>query len=116
MQFAILAMALVLSACGGAPGPDERATLIDEVRIATFRFRPQVIEVQTGTAVRWSNQDRILHTATAGTPEAPSGAFDVRMDGAGTSGEVTFDEPGTYPYFCARHPHMRGEVRVAPNA
>ncbi|MGH9168097.1 MAG: plastocyanin/azurin family copper-binding protein [Acidimicrobiia bacterium] len=38
------------------------------------------------------------------------------MDGAGTSGEVTFDEPGTYPYFCARHPHMRGEVRVAPNA
>jgi plastocyanin len=36
-----------------------------------------------------------------------SGALDT--DG---SFSYTFDKPGTYPYFCAIHPHMTGTVIV----
>jgi plastocyanin len=28
------------------------------------------------------------------------------------SGSATFTAPGVYPYFCARHQSMRGEVVV----
>ena len=40
------------------------------------------------------------------------GAVEVK---AGTTTTVKFDEPGVYPYFCDRHPSMRGEIRVRPS-
>ena len=35
------------------------------------------------------------------------------LDGVLTrTATVHFKEPGVYPYFCERHPSMRGEIRV----
>jgi plastocyanin len=31
---------------------------------------------------------------------------------SGATFEFTFDEPGTYPYFCSIHPSMTGTVEV----
>jgi plastocyanin len=39
------------------------------------------------------------------------GALEVRA-GKGMSGGTVFAERGVYPYFCARHASMRGEVVV----
>ena len=38
--------------------------------------------------------------------------FAKMLAGKGASGGATFAEPGVYPYFCAKHPSMRGEVVV----
>jgi len=82
------------------------------VLVKGFLFQPASIEVPAGTTVTWENSDQILHTATSGGPGAPSGLFDGQMDGADTSFTHSFDTPGTFVFFCSRHPHMRGEVVV----
>lgn len=80
--------------------------------IRVFQFDPGALEVRAGTRVMWTNQDDITHTVTSGMPGSPDGRFDVRLAGKGVSGSATFSDPGIYPYFCARHASMRGEVVV----
>jgi plastocyanin len=80
--------------------------------IRVFQFQPGALEVRPGTRVTWTNQDDITHTVTSGMPGSPDGRFDVLLDGKGITGSATFTAPGVYPYFCARHTSMRGEVVV----
>ena len=103
MRFAIV---LILA------GFSTAATAETPVEIRTFQFRPGHLEVTAGTTVRWTNQDDITHTVTSGTPEARDGRFAQRLEGKGTATTIEFKEPGLYPYFCERHPSMRGEIRV----
>ena len=83
------------------------------VDIQLFQFQPRAVEVKTGTTITWTNRDDIEHTVTSGDPEHRTGRFDVRLAGRGTTTTVKFSEPGVYPYFCDRHPSMRGEIRVS---
>ncbi len=83
-----------------------------EVEVRLFRFRPAGLEVHPGTRVQWTNRDDITHTITAGTPQAPQAAFRLVLEGRGVAAGGTFTERGVYPYFCERHHHMRGEIRV----
>jgi plastocyanin len=80
--------------------------------IRVFQFQPGALEVAAGTRVTWRNEDEITHTVTSGAAGSPDGRFDLQLAGKGTQGSAVFPEPGTYPYFCARHPSMRGEVTV----
>jgi plastocyanin len=80
--------------------------------IRVFQFQPSALAVRPGTRVTWTNQDDITHTVTSGAPGTPDNRFDVALDGKGTTGSAIFAERGVYPYFCARHPSMRGEVVV----
>ena len=82
------------------------------VIIADFSFEPASIETSTGAAVTWTNEDGVTHTVTAGEPGSPADAFDESLD-SGDTAEVTFDEAGTFPYFCSIHPNMTGEVVVS---
>jgi plastocyanin len=92
-------------ASGGAAAQDAAV----EVRL--FQFRPGAVDVARGARVTWTNRDEIGHTVTAGTPEAPTGRFDLKLDDKGATASVEL-APGAYPYFCRRHNAMRGEVRV----
>lgn len=86
-----------------------------EVTIDTFQFAPDPIVVDAGTTIRFTNDDRIDHTVTAGTREAPTPeVFDESLPQQGATAEVTLDEAGTYPYFCRIHtgPGMTGEIEV----
>ena len=83
-----------------------------EVAVQLFQFRPDVREVTAGTRVTFTNRDDIEHTVTSGTPEQRNDRFDVRLAGKDAQGAVAFERPGIYPYFCDRHPSMRGEIRV----
>lgn len=113
-------VALLLVACGGestssqSAGPDGRTTA---VTIENFAFQPQTSDVASRTAVTWTNEDIFGHTVTSGRPGAQTSTFDGVLgettDGRGTQFRFTFDEPGTYPYFCRFHPTMLGEVRVS---
>ena len=83
-----------------------------EVAIQLFQFRPGQLEVKAGTPVTWTNADDIVHTVTSGVPEQRDGRFVERLAGRGAAATVEFINPGVYPYFCERHPSMRGEIRV----
>jgi plastocyanin len=84
------------------------------VEARLFRFQPTRLEAKSGTEVRWTNRDDIAHTVTAGTPGSPQPAFRLVLEGRGATASATFAGPGAYPYFCERHPDMRGEIRIEP--
>ena len=109
----VVAAAAALALLIGAAGPvRSQPAALASAAVRVFQFQPGALEVRAGARVTWTNQDDITHTVTSGTPESADGRFDVRLDGKGASGSATFAAPGVYPYFCARHTSMRGEVVV----
>ena len=76
-------------------------------------FVPSIATVEVGATVTWDNTDTAAHTATAGSAtDGPSGVFDSSLIMAGSSFSHTFDEAGTFDYFCMVHPSMSGTVIV----
>lgn len=77
-------------------------------------FRPSSdIEADVGTEIIWTNNDGPSHTITSGNPsDGPDGIFDSSMLASGDSFSFTFEEPGTYDYFCMVHPWMVGTIYV----
>jgi plastocyanin len=100
------AAALGLAGLGGAAAP------APAVSVRLFRFGPGQLAITAGTPVTWTNQDDITHTVTSGTPGDPDGRFRRPLGGKGATTTLEFTDPGVYPYFCERHPSMRGEIRV----
>jgi plastocyanin len=111
---ALMLLAALLAACGAddAAVPDDGAGDAAAVTVAGSEFDPGRIEVAPGTTVTWTNEDGLPHTVTAGVPDAPDDAFDEPLAGSGGTASITFDEPGTFPYFCRIHPRMTAEVVV----
>lgn len=94
-----------------AAAPAARAT----VTIKTFQFGPDPLVVAAGTTITFVNEDKIDHTVTSGTREAPTpNVFNGVLPEQGTTFELTLDEPGTYDYFCQIHPGpgMTGVITV----
>ncbi len=114
----VLTLGVGAAACGGESGrqrPEGTASApqATSVKVALFRFQPGTLQVPAGKTVTWQNDDAIVHTVTAGAPGQPSGDFDKELPDKGASASVRFDRPGTFKYFCARHPEaMRGEITV----
>lgn len=123
----ITAFAL-LTACGesgnddaGAPNQAPAASASD-VTMQLVSFRPETVTVEAGTTVTWTQKDPGFHTVTSGTVEqggvgvtpAPDGRFDSGELATGKTFTHTFDQSGTYSYFCEIHPAtMRGVVQVS---
>jgi plastocyanin len=100
--------ALVLAASGcGAAGASGTPVATNEVTMAkSYRFSPERIEIRSGSAVTWTNDDNFTHTVKV------EGKPDVEVD-RGDSVSIRFETPGTYRYTCTLHPHdMSGEVIV----
>ena len=115
IALALLAMT-ALAACGGDDDTDTGAVVDDgtvEVTVQTFNFQPDPITVEAGTTITFRNLDKINHSVTAGTREAPTpDVFDGLMEEAGATFELTLDEPGTYDYFCQFHPGEGMTVQI----
>ena len=132
----LIALALVLSACGGdddtttetvSPGggaagttepgesesgasetaPSGEAARSEKVEIVEFTYDPDPVVVQAGGKVIWQNEDTAPHTATA-----DDGSFDTGTLEQGKLKSETFKDPGTFTYFCEIHPTMKGTVEV----
>lgn len=89
---------------GEAEGGGEPVS--SEIEIADFAF-VGAEEVAAGTTVVVTNTDSASHTWTAA-----DGSFDSGTLGEGSSFEFTFDEAGTFDYFCNIHPTMTGTITV----
>lgn len=76
-------------------------------------FTPNTVTVGVGGTVTWTNSDTAAHTVTSGTAtNGPDGTFDSSIIMAGKTFSFTFDNAGTYDYFCVVHPWMTGKVIV----
>jgi plastocyanin len=80
---------------------------LTNVSIVDFAFRPKLVFVVAGTTVRWTNNGDTDHTVTS-----DEGLFDSGTLQSDESFELTFDTPGSYPYFCSLHPAMTGQITV----
>lgn len=114
---------LALSSCSQATGTS--VNLTDD-----HSYDPTTLTVQVGTSVSWENESSEAHSVTAYQASLPSGAKYFSSGGYPsekvarahiaplmTNGDVfsfTFDEPGTYEYFCIPHEDqgMKGRIVV----
>ncbi len=80
----------------------------ETVAIEDFLYAPDELTVPAGTTVEFPNEDGSPHTATS----KEMGGFDTGTIKPGASGELTLDEPGTFAYYCAFHPFMKGTITV----
>jgi plastocyanin len=108
MKYAILgagmALALMLS-LGNALSAETV-----EVEILDYAFNPAELEVPVGTTVRWVNAERrTSHDVYFPEEDIGSPRFFPEE-----TWERTFDEPGTYPYYCRPHEErdMQGVIVV----
>lgn len=76
-----------------------------EVNIVDFAFEPALVEIQSGTTVKWTNNDTVPHTVTG--EDFTSGTLNK-----GETYEHTFGENGEFSYTCSFHPQMQGKVVV----
>jgi plastocyanin len=88
------------------------AVATDEVVARNINFEPADIEVEAGTTVTWVNEDIVNHTVTSGPAGDPDGMFDEPLQSDGDDVTVTFDEAGTFAYYCDLHRSMIGTVTV----
>lgn len=76
-------------------------------------FLPADITINAGDTVNWINVDTAAHTVTGGSPaNGPSGVFDSSLVMGGASYAFTFNDKGSFDYFCMVHPWMIGSVTV----
>ncbi len=85
------------------------------VRMEDNFFAPANITVEPGTTVTWVQSGDNPHTTTSYDGLWDSGLL---PGGSGQSFSFTFDEPGTYDYFCIPHEDlgMVGTVTVTGGA
>ena len=76
-------------------------------------YLPASVTINAGDTVEWINSDTAAHTVTGGSPaEGPSGVFDSSLILGGAQYSYTFEEAGSFNYFCMVHPWMVGNVQV----
>ena len=90
----VSAMALPLvDVPGAATEPSAVTVVLDQ-----FRFKDKNVTIREGWTVVWVNNESPKHTATADDDTFKSGSL-----GKGDTFEFTFDETGTFPYYCRFH-------------
>ncbi len=96
---------LFIWAAAVLPANDLRSE--QQVTIDNFSFTPQVLTVKAGTSVTWMNKDDVPHTVVSTTKK-----FGSRVLDTDEKYSFTFNEPGTFEYYCSVHPHMTGKIVV----
>jgi plastocyanin len=80
---------------------------------STGFYIPLNLEVTTGTAVKWVNDDSVPHTIQSQDSQGNIiGLFNSAPLMTGDGFEYTFEESGVYNYFCSLHPWRVGIVTV----
>jgi len=103
------------------PTPQVTATLLNQtnvsVTIRNFGFSPRILTVSKGTTVTWTNQDPTPHQIIndpggSGFNPGLGQIFESGPLGTGESYSFTFTSTGLFPYRCAIHPAMEGQIIV----
>ncbi|MFK5947638.1 MAG: plastocyanin/azurin family copper-binding protein [Methylococcales bacterium] len=79
-------------------------TILHQVEISSFTFKPQLLKVNIGDSITWTNNDIVPHNIIDGenqkilSPEIPSGAT------------FTYIVKKPMSYQCGLHPSMKGSI------
>jgi len=110
----VLALVSVLAFALGACSSDDSGSTTaagaeeESVEMVELAYSPDTLTVAAGTTVTWENTDTgIAHTATSDEDVWTSGTLNE-----GDEFSFTFDEAGTFAYFCTIHPDMTGSIIV----
>jgi 3',5'-cyclic-AMP phosphodiesterase len=87
-------------ASGAKPGANE-------IFIDNFSFSPANITVPVGTKLTWTNKDDVPHNVISTANKFASPVLDTDQKFS-----FTFDEAGSYDYYCSIHPRMTAKVIV----
>jgi plastocyanin len=101
---AVLAAAVLAIAAAAVSAAAPHAA---RVAIHDFAYGPPTMTVPVGSTVTWTNRDEEVHTVTAA-----GGAFGSAGLDRNETFSRTFTARGTYDYFCALHPQMKGRIVV----
>jgi plastocyanin len=112
----LMAIAIAMVGCGGGADTSSSSTGTaaasssgpTAVAIADYKYEPADLTVAAGTTIEFTNQDSTPHTATS----KQSGVFETDSIDTGKTATVKLDKPGTYAYYCAFHPFMKGTITV----
>jgi plastocyanin len=104
LSFAAFGLVAVPIAARAGASADEVTVTIDN-----FTFAPKALTVAKGTRVTWLNRDDIPHTIVSNS--SPKRFKSPPLD-TGDKFALTFDQSGTYEYFCSIHPMMTATVTV----
>jgi len=99
---------LMLWACAGGDNPLDPGSSVVDIAIRNNLFVPAQKTVSVGTTVRWTNDDPVemendFHTVDSGRPMSPTTLFNKTFTAKDQSEQYTFNSPGVFPYYCARH-------------
>jgi plastocyanin len=124
----VLALGLVITACGGDDDEDEGGDggeakqttpapagsgASTKVSMKKTQFVPQSVSIKKGGNVTWTNDDSVGHDVTKESGPGPQ--FKSGSPGGMSKGdtfEQTFTTPGEVKYVCTVHPGMKGNVLV----
>lgn len=111
---ALVAVALV-SSLPGLAQEEEPAAEVSATQQLTFD--PEEVTIQAGETVQWTYEGGGAHTVTSQDEQGayePNGEFDYELTPDSGPVNHTFDEPGTYYYYCKPHvgAEMEGTVIV----
>jgi plastocyanin len=84
----------------------------NEVIMQNIAFSPSSKTVAVGTTIKWINKDNTTHDVISGTPGNSTGLFNSGDLGVNGEFTFTFDQAGTFSYFCSHHAGMTGTIIV----
>jgi plastocyanin len=90
-----------------APGGPAVSIPVGASVLGTSAYAPDMLNVDAGATVTWTNNDSTAHTSTS-----DAAGWDSGIVQPGGQFSVAFPTAGTYQYHCAIHPGMIGTVVV----
>jgi len=115
MRVGLLALAVVVAACGGDGGPTKpstNTTIVVETIESTFSSN--FITINAGDTVRWHfsvASDGFGHNVLF-NPRPPGTPPDIAAEKKSGTDFRVFSTPGTFHYVCTLHGSMTGDVVV----
>ena len=125
LRGALAAIVVLAAACAPAPavvtatvptrvGPTHHGILVYAFAFTTQRATgdTRVLEVPKGDVVSWFNLDGTAHHVASGTPPTTDGKFGGDVPPKVGTLDITFNDAGTFKYFCTIHNSMTGTIVV----
>lgn len=113
LKIRVTLLSIVLALTGAcSEHQDPMVPTVDEVvdvELVNYAFSPATARVAPGTTIRWTNATSSFHTVT---PDGHDAWQEWQTSGMNETFEVTFDEVGTYDYYCSPHQALGMTGRV----
>ena len=120
LTLAVLALPIVLAACGGGSssgGSAKEQAASDSpcpsgavvVHMKNIKFAPDQTTAKVGQTVCWVNDDSVQHDAV----DESTSAFHSALFGKGKTFSWKADKAGTVSYVCTVHPGMQAKLTVS---